>query len=112
MFIPLPHIEDILVTLGKAKYFLTIDLTAGYWQIKFDPASAQKTAFTTHCGLYEFIRMPFSLCNAPATFQRLVQTVLAGLEWKGWFVYIDDVHVLVASETFEQRTPFTPPSSL
>ena len=98
---PLPRIEDILITLGKAKYFSTLDLAAGYWQIKLDPASAQKTAFTTHCGLYEFTRMPFGLCNAPATFQRLMQTVLAGLEWESCFVYIDDI--LVASETFEEH---------
>ena len=72
---PLPRIEDILVTLGKAKYFSTLDLASGYWQIKLDPASAQKTAFTSHCGLHEFTRMPFGLCNAPGTFQRLMQTV-------------------------------------
>ena len=98
---PLPRIEEILVTLGKAKYFSTLDLAAGYWQIKLDPASAQKTAFTSHCGLYEFTRMPFGLCNAPATFQRLMQTVLTGLEWKSCFVYIDDI--LVASETFDEH---------
>ena len=98
---PLPRIEDILVTLGKAKYFSTLDLASGYWQIKLDPASAQKTVFTSHCGLHEFTRMPFGLCNAPATFQRLMQTVLAGLEWESCFVYIDDI--LVASTTFDEH---------
>ena len=75
---PLPRIEDILDTLGQTHYFTTLDLTAGYWQIPLDPALRQKSAFTTHCGLHEFTRMPFGLCNGPATFQRLMQTVLAG----------------------------------
>ena len=88
---PLPRIEDILDTLGQTRYFTTLDLTTGYWQIPLDPASQQKSAFTTHCGLHEFTWMPFGLCNGPATFQRLMQTVLAGLECKSCFVYIDDI---------------------
>ena len=78
---PLPRVDDILDTLGKAKYFSTLDLASGYWQIEMDPATREKSAFTTHCGLFEFLRMPFGLCNSPATFQRLMQTILAGLEW-------------------------------
>ena len=65
---PLPRIEDILDTIGQAKYFSTLDLSAGYLQIKLDPGTSEKTAFTTHCGLFEFTRMPFCLCNAPLTF--------------------------------------------
>ena len=98
---PLPCIEDILDTLGQTRYFTTLDLTAGYWQIPLDPASRPKSAFTTHCGLHEFTRMPFGLCNGPATFQRLMQTVLAGLEWKSCFVYINDI--LVCSRTLEDH---------
>ena len=66
-----------------------------------DPASKDKSAFTTHAGLFEFERMPFSLCNAPATFQRLMQAVLAGMEWDFCFVYLDDI--LVCSRTFEEH---------
>ena len=66
-----------------------------------DPATTEKSAFVTHCGLHEFVRMPFGLCNAPATFQRLMQVVLAGLEWKCCFVYLDDI--LVCSKTFEEH---------
>ena len=98
---PLPRIDDILDTLGQAKYFTTLDLVSGYWQVELEPNSRAKTAFTTHCGLYEFNRMPFGLCNAPATFQRLMQVVLAGLEWDCCFVYIDDI--LVASKSFEEH---------
>ena len=98
---PLPRIEDILDTIGRAQYFTKLDLAAGYWQIQMDSDSSEKTAFTTHCGLFEFNRMPFGLCNAPSTFQRLMQTVLAGLVWKSCFVYIDDI--LVCSRTLEEH---------
>jgi len=98
---PLPTIEDILDTIGRSQHFTTLDLSAGYWQILLDAKDAEKTAFTTHCGLFEFTRMPFGLCNAPSTFQRLMQMVLAGLEWKFCFVYIDDI--LVCSRTFKEH---------
>ena len=98
---PLPRIDDILDTLAQAKYFTTLDLSAGYWQVELDEDSQAKTAFTTHCGLFEFTCMPLGLCNAPATFQRLMQVVLSGLEWDCCFVYIDDI--LVASKTFEDH---------
>ena len=88
---PLPRIDDILDTLGKAKCFSSLDLASGYWQVELDVDACQKSAFTTHRGLFEFTRMPFGLCNAPATFQRLMQVVLAGLEWDSCFVYLDDI---------------------
>jgi len=65
-----------------------------------DPATREKSAFTTHCGLHEFVRMPFGMCNAPATFQRLMQVVLAGIEWKYCFVYLDDI--LICSKTLSE----------
>ena len=98
---PLPRIDDIIDTLAQAKCFSTLDLSAGYWQVALDTESQSKTAFTTHCGLYEFTRMPFGLCNAPATFQRLMQLVLAGLEWDCCFVYLDDI--LIASKSFDEH---------
>ena len=98
---PLPRIEDILSTLGEARYFSTFDLATEFWQIELDETSRPKSAFTTHNGLYEFVRMPFGLCNAPATFQRLMQVVLAGLEWTSCLVYVDDI--LVAFTTFEEH---------
>ena len=98
---PLPRIDDILDMLGEAKYFSSLDLASGYWQVELAPDARQKSAFTMHKGLFEFIRMPFGLCNAPATFQRVMQVVLAGLEWRNCFVYLDDI--LIASKTFNEH---------
>lgn len=97
----IPRIDDILDTRGEAQYFSTLDLAARYWQIELDPETSAKSAFVTHRGLHEFVRMPFGMCNAPATFQRLMEVVLAGLLWKSCFAYIDDV--LVYSQTFEDH---------
>ncbi len=102
---PLPRIDDLLDQLGNAKYFSTLDLAAGYWQIQMHPDSQQKTAFTTHMGLHEFRVMPFGLRNAPAVFQRLMQQVLAGLSPEDGpdftSAYIDDI--LVFSATLEDH---------
>ena len=70
----------MLDQLGRSKFFSTLDLAAGYWQVQVHPESREKTAFITHQGLYEFSVMPFGLKNAPAVFQRLMQRVLMGLE--------------------------------
>ena len=71
---PIPRIDDLIDTVGrqKGKWFTTLDLMKGYHQIRMDPDSKCKTAFTCHMGLYQYQRMPFGLTNAPATFQRLM----------------------------------------
>ena len=91
---PLPRINDTLDTLGNSKWFSTLDLISGYWQVELDPEDQEKTAFCTSEGHYEFKVLPFGLCNAPATFQRLMDLVLAGLQWSSCLVYLDDVLIL------------------
>ena len=91
---PLPRIDDTLDTLVGSHWFSTLDLTSGYWQVEVKDEDRQKTAFCTPEGLFEFKVMPFGLCNAPATFQRLMDLVLAGLQWSHCLVYLDDVIIL------------------
>ena len=90
---PLPRIDDSLDMLAKSKYFSTLDLASGFWQVEMEPSSREKTAFVTHSGLYEFNVMPFGLVNAPSMFQRLMESVLAGLSGEKCIVYIDDILV-------------------
>ena len=75
---PLPHIDDTLQSLSGSRWFSTIDLLGGYWQVDIAEDDREKTAFITHDGLLEFNVMPFGLCNAPATFQRLMNLTLSG----------------------------------
>ena len=90
---PLPNVIDILDQLGSAKYFSTLDLPSGYHQVQLNKNDRHKTAFSTNKGHYEFVRMPFGLKNAPATFQRLMNIVLSGLDGIECFVYLDDIVV-------------------
>ena len=98
---PLPRIDDRLDQLGNARFFSTLDLAAGYWQIRMAPEAQEKTAFVTHQGLYEFEVMPFGLTNAPAAFQRLMEQILLPLNPKHGAefvnVYVDDVIVFSSS---------------
>ena len=73
---PLPRVDNLLDQLGKSHYFTTLDLVSGYWQIRIDNDSMEKTGYITHQVLFEFQVMPFGLTNAPAVFQRLMQKVL------------------------------------
>ncbi len=96
---PLPRIDESLDALCHAQVFSTIDLASGYHQVAMHEKDQYKTAFVTPFGLYEYVRMPFGLCNAPATFQRLMQAVMGDLVFQMVLVYLDDL--LVYSSTFE-----------
>ena len=98
---PLPRIDDTLDALAGAKMFSTLDLASGYWQVELDQHNQEKTAFVTHQGLYEFNVMPFGLCNAPSTFQRLMEFVLTGLQWSICLIYLDDV--IIFSKKFDDH---------
>ncbi|KAL4088776.1 hypothetical protein QTP88_023860 [Uroleucon formosanum] len=94
---PLPNIIDILDQLGKSKYYTTLDLAQGYHQVRMHPEHTEKTAFSTDRGHFEFLRVPFGLKGAPATFQRLMNAVLAGLTGLKAFVYLDDIIIYALS---------------
>lgn len=98
---PLPNITEILDQLGRSKYFTTLDLASGYHQIPMHPDDKEKTAFSTNMSHYHFLRMPFGLKNSGATFQRLMNNILTGLQGIKCFVYVDDV-VLYAN-TLEEH---------
>ena len=90
---PLPHIEDSLNTHGGARFFCSLYLASGYWQVEKDAADREKTAFVTQGGLYKFRVMPFGLVNVPAKFERLMERVVRGIAWSECLVYLDDILV-------------------
>ena len=87
----LPNISDVLGHLGTAQYFSIFDLASGFHQIELDPKDRQKTAFSSLTGHYEYVRMPMELKNSPATFQRLMDQILLGLQGTKPFLYLDDI---------------------
>ena len=97
---PLPRIDETLDSLGGNNWFCTLDLQAGYWQIAMAEKDKEKTAFSSHMGLYQFELMPFGLYNAPATFEAMMETLLSDLIWKKCLVYLDDV--IVFGKTFNE----------
>lgn len=97
---PIPRMEDLIENIGNATYISKFDLTKGYWQIPVSDETKVKSAFITPIGTYQFNVMPFGMKSAPATFQRMMQNVLSGLElFTG--AYIDDV--LIYSHTFKDH---------
>ena len=91
---PLPCIGETLDSLVGSAIYSTFDLTSGFWQVPMAEESKQFTAFTLgSMGLFECNRMPFGLCNAPATFQRLMQNCLSELNLTYCLIYLDDVIV-------------------
>ncbi|KAK5862983.1 hypothetical protein PBY51_000047 [Eleginops maclovinus] len=97
---PMPRVDELLDRLGTARFYTTLDLTKGYWQIPLSPESKEKTAFSTPYGLYQFVTLPFGLFGAPATFQRLMDRVLRPHSAYA-AAYLDDV--IIHSETWGQH---------
>jgi len=88
---PMPRIDDTLDKLYGKKFFSTLDLASGYYQIELEESAKEKTAFVIEDHLYQFARMPFGLCNGPPTFQRLMNYALRDVLGKKALVYLDDV---------------------
>jgi hypothetical protein len=95
---PLPRIGDIFATLEGARYFTCLDLACGFWQILLDEESRQKASFTTMFGQYRYKRLPFGLATAPGAFQKIMNEILADINWIACMVYIDDI--IIFTEDF------------
>ena len=98
---PLPRVDDLLDALNGYSIFSTLDLRSGYWQVSMCPEDREKTAFMTPHGLFEFLRMPYGLSTAPATFSRAISIVLSGLTYETCLCYFDDV--IIFSKDMQQH---------
>ena len=93
---PLPRLQETMESLVGARFFSTMDLKSRFWQVKMLEKSQQYTAFTVgSMGIFEFLQMPYGLCNAPATFQWLMQNCLGELNLTYALIYLDDVIVFL-----------------
>ena len=98
---PLPRIDELLSRINGARYFSKLDLRDGYHQIPVGASSRAMTAFTCRYGTFEWHVMPFGLCNAPSTFQRVMNNVFFDLLDQGVLIYLDDI--LIYSKTQEEH---------
>ena len=98
---PVPLISDLFECFSNKKYMSTLDAMSAYWQVPMKESNIEKTAFSSVDGHFEFLRMPYGLSNSGATFQRMINKVLAGLLNKSTIAYLDDVCVL--SETWPEH---------
>ena len=101
---PLPWIQEALESMVGSAHFSSMDFKLGFWQIRMAPGSQQYTAFTVgNLGFYEFTRMLFRSCNAPAMFQRLMQKTLGELNLTYCVIYLDDIIVFGCTEEHLER---------
>jgi len=94
---PVPHVKDALDSFHNAKYFATIDLLSGYWQMGMTERAKQRSAFCTRRGLFQWTRMPFCLTNAPSTFCRLMENIFHDPLYNICICYLDDITVFAAT---------------
>jgi len=90
---PLPRTDTCLDAMSGARWFTTFDLRSSYHQVELERCVADKTTFICREGSFRFVTMPFGLCNAGATFQRLMDMVMSGLNFESCLVYVDDIIV-------------------
>ena len=88
---PLPRVDDLLDALQGYDLFTTLDLRSGYWQLSVSPEDREKTTFVTPTGSWEFLRIPFGLSGAPASFDRAMQIIMSGLNYDSYLCYFDDI---------------------
>jgi hypothetical protein len=98
---PLPRVDDTLDELKDANFYSHLDLASGFWPVRVRDQDIHKTAFQTPDGLMEWVAMPFGLCNAPSTFQRMMNDILRDFLHKIVTVYLDDV--CIYSRTLEEH---------
>uniref|UniRef100_A0A8C8RYW9 Gypsy retrotransposon integrase-like protein 1 n=1 Tax=Pelusios castaneus TaxID=367368 RepID=A0A8C8RYW9_9SAUR len=98
---PLPRIEETFALLAGSKWFSVLDLKSGYYQVPVEPADRSKTAFTTPFGNWQFRMMPQGLTNAPATFQRMMERVMSGMNLTEVVAFLDDL--IIFSSTLEEH---------
>jgi len=98
---PLPHIDACHDSFRGNTYFSSLDMHSGYWQVPVSEQYINKTCFVTQKDIFGFRVLLFGLCNAPSTFQRLVDMAMAGLTWEVCLAYLDDF--IIFSITFEQH---------
>ena len=82
-------------------YFSTLDLVSGYWQVPLDKDTHEKSAFVTRGGLWQWKVLLFGLTSAPATFERLMEKVLKGLQWQTLLLYLNDI--IIFPKNFESH---------
>lgn len=100
---PMPRIPMILANLGNAKFFTTLEIKSGYYQIYLVEHDREKTSFSVNCGKYEFCRLPFGLQNASSIFQRALNDVLREQIGKIFYAYKDDVIIFSENEADHVR---------
>lgn len=99
---PMPRVDELIERLGHARYFSTLDLTKGYWQVPLTDSAKEKTAFVTPDGLFQYLCLPFGLHGAPATFQRLMDIVLKPHRQYA-SAYLDDI--IIFSDDWKSHLP-------